>query len=145
MEFFRKEGITVEQSHAPFNRYDREDDSIFKEKMRRAFTIESVIGAERIVIHADEYSVPKGEYVSEDACRYAYDYFAPFVELASKLGIGVAVGNLFKDGMGGGYRSRCTSATEEILRILELFNDPSVTCCWDFGHAAVAFKKSANM
>ncbi len=139
---FKEEGITVEQSHAPFNRYDREPAEIFKEKLSRSFIIASIIGAKRIVIHADEYSVPAGEYVSEDACRFAYDYFAPLVELASKLGIGVAVENLFEDGMGGKYRSRCTSTTEEILRILELFNDPIVTCCWDFGHAAVAFKEN---
>ena len=137
-ESFAKEGITVEQSHAPFNRYIREDEQIFKEKLRRSFIIASKLGAKRIVIHADEYVPKDGIYRSEDACRFAYEFFAPFVELAEKLGIGVAVENLFEDRKKDD-RERCTSTVDEVLKIIELFNTPSVTCCWDFGHAAVAF------
>ena len=135
-EDFKCEGIAVEQSHAPCNRYNREPDDIFKEKLRRAFITAAEIGAKRIVIHADEY-VCNGTYDSETACRFAYEYFAPLVELAQKLGIGVAVENLFEDGPK--ERNRCTSRVEEVLRIIELFNTPTVTCCWDFGHAAVSF------
>ena len=137
-EDFKSKGIIVEQSHAPFNRYNREDDVVFKEKLRRAFLIASEIGAKRIVVHADEYVCNDGKYDSEIACRFAYEYFYPFVELASKLGIGIAVENLFED-RPGQSRSRCTSTVEEILRIIELFHSPEVTCCWDFGHAAVSF------
>lgn len=137
-EDFARAGITVEQSHAPFNRYNREPDEIFKEKLRRSFLTAAEIGARRIVIHADEYVCNNGNYDSEAACRFAYEFFAPFVELAQKHGMGVAVENLFEDGPGEG-RGRCTSTVEEIVRILELFNTPEVTCCWDFGHAAVSF------
>lgn len=132
------EGIIVEQSHAPFNRYNREPESQFKEKLRRSFLTAAELGAKNIVIHADEYVCEKGTYDSEAACRFAYDYFAPFVELAQKNGIGVAVENLFEDGIHC-KRDRCTSTTDEILRIIELFNTPEVSCCWDFGHAAVSF------
>lgn len=137
-EGLHKEGITVIQSHAPFNRYRREPEDVFREKLRRAFHTAAILGARHIVIHADEYVCPPGEYDSEAACRYAYEFFAPFVELAQNLGIGVAVENLFEDRPGQG-RSRCTSTVEEIRRILELFHTPTVGCCWDFGHAATAF------
>lgn len=137
-EELKRGGITVEQSHAPFNRYSREPDDVFKEKLRRSFLTAAELGAKRIVIHADEYVCEKENYDSETACRFTYEFFAPFVELAQKCGIGVAVENLFEDEPGKG-RNRCTSTVEEILRILELFNTPDVTCCWDFGHAAVAF------
>ncbi len=137
----KKENIRVEQSHAPFNRYNREPDDVFKEKLRRSFIAAAELGAKNIVIHADEYVCEDGGYDSEKACRFAYEYFAPFVELAEKIGIGVAVENLFED-RGGQTRSRCTSTVSEILRIIELFNTKTVTCCWDFGHAAVSFKEN---
>ncbi len=136
-EDLARENIKVEQSHAPFNRYAHEPDDVFKEKLRRSVITAAEIGAKRIVIHADEYDYSKG-YDSEKACRFAYEYFSPTIELAEKLGIGVAVENLFED-MPQKGRTRCTSTVEEILRILELFNSPTVSCCWDFGHAAVAF------
>lgn len=136
-EYFQSENIEVEQSHAPFNRYDKLPIEVFKERLRRSIIIASIIGAKRIVIHADEYVAPDGVYNSKKACDFAYEFFAPYVEQAVKLGIGIAVENLFKDG-----RDRCTSTVEEILEIIGHFNDPNVSCCWDFGHAAVAFKEN---
>lgn len=138
-EFLKAEGLRVEQSHAPFNRYSQEPAEAFREKLRRAFRTAAILGARRIVIHADEYHAPEGEYDSEAACRFAYDFFAPFVEMAKKDGLGVAVENLFEDGLTGAGRSRCTSTVEEVLRVVELFHDEAVSVCWDFGHAAVSY------
>ncbi len=139
-EDFSKNGIVVDQTHAPFNRYAREENAIFREKLRRAFETSAILGAKRIIVHADEYVAPDGKYNSEDACKFAYDYFAPYVELAKKRQIGVAVENLFEDGRcGENRRSRCTSEVDELITIIDSFRDPAVTCCWDFGHAAVAF------
>ena len=37
---------------------------------------------------------------------------------------------------------RCCSTAEEVITIIDSFRDPNVTCCWDFGHAAVAFREN---
>ena len=130
------EGITVDQSHAPFNRYSRLPTEEHKRQLRGAFKVSSILGAKNIVIHADEYFAPEGkQYSSKDACEYAYDYFAPFVEFAKKNDMGVAIENVFGD-MG---IPRYGSEVEEVIAIIDRFNDPCVGCCWDFGHAAVAF------
>lgn len=130
------EGITVDQSHAPFNRYSRLDTEEHKRRVWGAFEVSAILGVKNMVIHADEYFAPKGkQYSAKDACDYAYDYFAPYVEFAKKHGMGVAIENVFGD-MG---IPRYGSEVEDIISIIDRFNDPCVGCCWDFGHAAVAF------
>ena len=53
----------------------------------------------------------------------------------------VAIENLFEDGCGNAVdgKSRFTSRVEEVIAVIERFNDPEVCCCWDFGHAACSF------
>lgn len=139
-EFLAKNGMAVGQSHAPFNRYRKEATEVFRKKLERCLSMAAMLGAKQIVIHADDYVAPQGKaYDSEAACRFAYEFYAPFVEKAAKLGIGVAVENLFEDGLCGAERSRCTSTVEEVLRIVELFGEKAVSVCWDFGHAAAAY------
>lgn len=138
-ENLKREGINVHQTHAPFNRYTREGREIFDEKMRRSFEVSAILGADNIVVHADEYVSADGKFNASDACDFAYEYFAPFVEVAKKKNLGMAVENLFEDSFGGVGRTRYTSEVEEVIELIDRFNDKAVTCCWDFGHAAVAF------
>ena len=130
-------GLGIEQTHAPYNRYAGEDPAVFSEKLRHAFETAVLLGAKRIVIHADEYRSTKRAYRSENAVRYAYDFFAPFVEYALKNDLGVAIENVFEDG----YLDmpRCCSDVDELIELIDRYNDPGVTCCWDFGHAACAY------
>ena len=135
-------GITVHQTHCPFNRYHPEvPDEDFLPLVSRAVDASAILGAKYMVIHADEYRLAAGEeYSSEKICAAMYDRFAPFVEQAKKQNVGIAIENLFEDGcFGNGGRSRYTSTIEELLSLVERFADPDVTVCWDFGHAHVAF------
>ncbi len=137
-EDFSANKIVVNQTHAPFNRYTRMDEAVFKEYLDRFFEISSIINSKIVVIHADEY-VFTGEYSSKDACAFAYDFWAPYVEISKKLGMNVAVENLFEDRDVSLGRTRCCSELDEIFEIITRFNSPNVGCCWDFGHGQVAF------
>ena len=134
-------GITIHQTHCPFNRYHPEiPDADFLPLVSRAVDASAILGAKYMVVHADEYRLSAGEtYSSARICEAMYDRFAPFVEQAKKKNVGIAVENLFEDGFGGKPRSRYTSTVEELLSLVERFHDPAVTVCWDFGHAHVAF------
>ena len=130
-------GLKIDQTHAPYTikSYERE---WYLEFMRRAFVAAGMLGANSIVIHADVYDKGDGPYDTDEAVQAAYEFYAPFVEIAVKSGVKVAMENLFEDRPGQG-RSRFCSTLEELLAIIGRFDDPMVGACYDFGHARVAF------
>lgn len=141
-ETLDRAGIAVEQSHAPFNRYQtfasREE---FTEMFRRSFVCAQIMGAKFAVVHADEYH-PEGRWEMEEILRFTYDYLAPAADYCRAHGMVMAVENVFEDNSwrhpAVDGKSRFTSRVEEQLAIIERFNDPCVRACWDFGHACCA-------
>lgn len=136
------EGLAVHQSHMPFFRYTGGGTEKFSQAVPAAVEAASLLGSRYLVVHADEVT-PRGEhYCLSDMLQLQLEYLAPLVERAKKAGLCVAVENLFEDGFGNVVdgRSRFCSRTEEILAVIEAFDDPAVGCCWDFGHARVSYK-----
>ncbi len=131
-------GIIVEQSHAPFNRYSELPREEFDIMLWNSFKTAKILGAKYMVIHADEFP-RKYAFDSKKASDYAYEMFAPFVEYTAKHGFGVAVENLFDEGA----RNRFTADINEQIEIIDRFNDKCVTACWDFGHANVQHGENA--
>ena len=133
-------GLSVEQTHAPFNRYGSYEPALFAEYYRRAFETSRILGAKYVVVHADEYR-PAGRYDEQQILSYTCDFLAPWVDFAAKNGLVVAVENLFEDKafpeIDG--KNRYTARVEELLAVIERFHTPEVGCCWDFGHARCAF------
>ena len=137
-----KYGILIEQTHAPYNRYTRKPLDEYRADMDRFIEATHMLGAQRMVIHADDFGIGEdGLYKPERTFALLYEFWAPYVDKCKKLGIEVAIENLFEDHflVAHDQRSRFTSTVEELLSIIEKFNDPMVRCCWDFGHARVAF------
>ena len=143
-KIFDEVGLEVIQSHAPMNRYGAYPAEIFPELTRRCIHAASILGAKHIAFHADEY-ITTDRYDPKEILDFTYDYLAPSVELAKKLSVGIAVENVFDDGRGTLIDGKCrfTSRVEELLSVIERFNDPAVTCCWDFGHGKVAYEENA--
>lgn len=137
-----KYGVLIEQSHAPMNRYSRLAHEDFIVYHDRAVEAARIMGNKHIVFHADEYFMPEcGPYDPEAALKESCEVIAPHVEKCIKYDIGVGIENLFEDGYRcpHGVRSRYCSTVEELLLTIGYFNDALVGCCWDFGHARVAF------
>jgi sugar phosphate isomerase/epimerase len=122
--------------HAPyvFDRYAEDD---YKEYMRRSFVAAGMMGTKYMVIHADKYVPDANGYDFNKALTEIYDFYAPYVDYAKKHGFGVAIENLFEP-REQTFRNRFTSKIEEQIAIIEKFNDPIVTACWDTGHGKVA-------
>lgn len=135
-------GISVEQTHAPFNRYGSYDPEIFPKYYQRLFEASKIVGAKYVVVHADEYRTIN-HYNPDEIMDFTYDYLAPHVDYAVKNDMIVAIENVFEDNITQcpqiGGKSRFTSRIEELKGIIERFNTPSVACCWDFGHAKCAY------
>ena len=144
-EMLDENGLKIHQGHAPYNRYGRyESKEIFEERFRRSIEIAGILGAKYVAVHADEYITPKGiPYNGGRIRQLMYDFLAPYVEHAIKLGIGIAIENLF-EGPEDPVRHRYTSKIEELLSLIEMFGDKAVSCCWDFGHAKCAYPYGKN-
>ena len=72
--------------------------------------------------------------------RRNYEYFMPKLELAEKVGCGIAIENMADDyGSGRSAHRRplgsyCTTHVD-LCELVDSFNVPNVGICWDFGHA----------
>jgi len=141
-EILDRAGLIVEQTHAPFNRYGQHPEELFWTYYRNLFEASKIMGAKYVVVHADEYRTVD-HYDEKEAEDFAYDFLAPHVDYAKKNGMIVAIENVFEDSIRRcpqfGGKSRFASRIHELKGLIERFNDPSVRCCWDFGHAACAF------
>lgn len=135
-ECFAKYGLSVNQSHAPFNRYKSyESAEVHKKLVMDSLDAAIIMGSKYLVVHADEFDFDNMQYSPEKALSYNYEYFAPVVEKAEKNGVFIAFENVFTDM----DIPRNCSTVEELTAVIEKFNSDNVCCCWDFGHAAIAF------
>ena len=138
-EDVESEGLVINQTHAPYN-FESFGTEEYKELMRRSFEASHILGAEHIVVHADNYIPDEKGYNPEIALKTICDFYSPFVDYAKKADLKVAVENLFEVKTDG-TRSRFTSYVEEQLAVIEYFNDPVLTACWDFGHGQVSYRQ----
>lgn len=135
-------GVGVHQSHATFFRYDKTVTSTAQilPTILRTVKAAAILGARQLVIHADEYHPAPGEvWSTQKVGDVMYDYLAPVVEEGKKQGVGIAIENLFEEAGRDAPRSRYCSAVEELQYLLDRFNDPALSVCWDFGHGRCSF------
>ena len=132
-------GLTVHQTHAPFNRYRSYSPEVFLLCLERCAEVTQQLGAEFMVAHGDEFDFSAMEFTPEAALEINHKLYRPYVEQGEKNGYKVAFETVFDD---MGLR-RFTSRPEELLGLITSFHSDSAVCCWDFGHAHVAMKRKA--
>ena len=138
-----KVGLPIEQSHAPFNRYAKAPLEDYKVRLDRAFEAAIRMHNKQIVVHGDDYRIPAGgEYDAEQAMMEMYELWAPYVEKATSNGVAVAFETVFEDNRAkDAPPNRFTSRLNELTGLIDRFDNPLVTCCWDSGHARLAFTR----
>lgn len=139
IKIFDASGLTVHQTHAPFNRYGSYKDN-HRLCLDRAMEATVLLGAKYIATHGDEFDFDKLEFTPEAALEYNYNLFLPYVEQAEKSGFKMGFETVFEDGYRNGARRFC-SDPEELKKLIFAFDSKAAVCCWDFGHAHVAFPK----
>ncbi|MBE6929471.1 MAG: sugar phosphate isomerase/epimerase [Ruminococcaceae bacterium] len=135
---FRAYGLSVHQTHSPFNRYGRYGDQ-HKLCIDRCAEATEYLGAKFMVAHGDEFDYANLIFSPEAALAYNHDYYLPYVERAAKNGYKIAFETVFDDSMG----RRFTSQADELMGLITSYNSDTVVCCWDFGHANVTFRREA--
>ncbi len=137
-KIFEANGLSVHQTHAPFNRYGRYGDKHIL-CMDRCAEATEFFGAKYVAVHGDEFDFDHLTFTPEAALEYNRKYFLPYVERAQKNGYKLAFETVFEDSQSRRY----TSKADELLDLILSFENESAVCCWDFGHAHVSFRKQA--
>ena len=139
LKIFKDNGLSVHQTHAPFNRYKSYPSKDFhKLCLDRCAEATAQMGAKFMVAHGDEFDFDRWEFTPERALEYNHALYLPYVE--NNGGYKVAFETVFEDMK---TKRRYTSNAEELLSLIRSFNSPHAVCCWDSGHSHVAFKKEA--
>ena len=138
MKLFDAFGLTVHQTHVPFNRYGAYGEA-HPECVARCFEATEILGAKYAVVHGDEFDFENITFSPEAALEYNRKMYLPYVEGGKAAGYKVAFETVFEDW----DRRRYTSRADELRKLIDSFNSESAVCCWDFGHAHVSFGKDA--
>lgn len=129
-------GVEFSQSHLHF--YEvflaDEDESFEKEEIiRRCMEGSAMLGVKWAVTHAATvWNVPD---MRRRSLKNNRDYFASKLELAEKLGIGIAIENLWD--LNIAPQKRYTSTVEELVELVDCLNSERVGIAWDFEHASI--------
>ena len=134
-EFADKLGVEFKQSHAYFynqSDFSRPDRDWREELVRRSIIASGILGVEWMVMHPANMR-DEVWYDPEAALRFNVEYHLPYVELAKKHNVGIAIENMLERGK----MRRFSAHPDELIALVDEINDPSVGICWDFGHANV--------
>ncbi|CAG7597347.1 hypothetical protein PAESOLCIP111_00139 [Paenibacillus solanacearum] len=139
-----KLGIEFSQSHMPFYEpihpadpyyTDPQLRAWFETMCERAYYASSALGVQWAVVHGFTAYDGNGAARSSKASKQeTIAYYSPHLELAKRLGVGIAFENMC-DIVGPAPQRRYTASYEELIDLVQSFHDEAVGICWDFGHA----------
>lgn len=143
-------GMRYPIAHAPFYNVcepDTEKLSLFypgreiqEERVRRALIAAGIMGVDWIVFHAG--SVNHGaDCDKEESLKRNQDYFGHWLTFAKQCGVGLALENMGRFDVN---YSEYTASVDNLIELVDSFNDPRVGICWDFGHANLTDENQAE-
>jgi len=130
-------GIEFSQTHPHI--YDPNDPFVTNheweaELVRRSMICSGILGTKWAVMHP--LHIMKDGYSRSDYIKMNIDYFAPILETAKKYGYGLAFENMCQ--FGPDYVFGCNG--EDLVELVDTFNDKAVGVCWDFGHGHISVR-----
>ena len=136
-------GVTFSQAHAPFIRgCDKKCDAAFKtpgyqeyfeECTRRAYLACKILGVKYITAHPITCSHLNFERKASREANHAF--YDKYVELGIKNGVGTAFENMLPCPDVTVLPARYCQHYDELIELVDSYNDPMVGICWDTGHA----------
>ena len=117
-------GLCCNQSHAPFPTYCPE----MLDYLFRAIECTAIAGGQICVIHTDNYSG-----IEENA-----ELYQKLIPFAQECGVKIATENTFRlDHQKNEITPASSSHHDDLVKLLELINDPFFVACLDIGHAEI--------
>ncbi len=138
--FMAENGLSVGQSHMPYNRYRREDYTDFAARVLRCAECARRMGSPILVVHGDEFDFSTDTFSLDRAREFNIRLFTPLADFAAKYGMRIAFENVFVE-HNRQDTYRYGSKPEEICSLLEAFPRQLAGICWDSGHAKMSYGK----
>ena len=128
-ETAHKLGAAFNQAHAPCPCFAcAHDPALLHEYIRRAIIGCHILNIPWMVYHVIPHPTSfAGKHMG--VFEYNHEFFAPVQELAHKYGVGIALENIWPV-----YEDMPYARTEDLIALVDSFNDPLVGVCWDTGH-----------
>lgn len=140
-------GIRISQAHAPFNgdfylrgsQPTEEYTEMFREMTRRCIVASGRLGVKWVTVHPLTDTV-NTEYDNAIQLETNHRFYAEFVELAAKVGTGIAFENMIEAAVPSDrFRRRYGADVDDLIGILDSFAGAPVGVCWDFGHGRMSY------
>lgn len=127
-------GVEFSQSHAHFYNFLNpriEDPQWHNELIRRSIVVSGILQVKWMTVHAATETDTLGySHARSKAGNLAF--FPEYFELAFRHGVGVVIENMFDPKP---TQRTFTAAPDDLIDLVDSFQDSRVQICWDFGHA----------
>lgn len=133
-----KYSLECDQTHAPFDfRYGQgmNMDCVTYRRVIRSIEMSKILGASDVVVHSIE--VPDGV----DQFEYNLEFYRSFIPVCQRLGIRVAIENLFDDAKENGLYKGRFADSEELMALISALDSPCFSICIDIGHATITGRR----
>jgi len=126
--------IEISQSHLPFYNFATpgcEDLEFRAEMFDRSIEASAMLGVKWAVFHTG--NAPDAVLSVKESKRRTLEYILPYFERTTKLGVGIAIENLFIPAYLHNTHRYCSNV-EDVIDLVDTLGE-GAGVCWDFGHA----------
>ncbi|MBQ8813598.1 MAG: sugar phosphate isomerase/epimerase [Lachnospiraceae bacterium] len=135
-------GVTFSQSHLPYIKTGQRNtdpsfqkpgyEEYFWECMRRAYIASGMLGVRYATAHPISFS--EVNYEEDASLKGNHRLYDSFVELGIKHNVGTAFENMLPS-LDRRFPAKYCSHYDQLIRLVDSYNDSMVAVCWDTGHA----------
>lgn len=142
-------GVEFSQAHLPYadlflysKPCEERTVALFREMTRRGVIACGRLGVKWAVVHPFTDTI-HAEFDNEVNLATNREFYTPYVELAAKNGTGIAFENMAEFSLEKAKRRYCTTA-DELIALVDSFDNPAAGICWDFGHANSVYRDQTD-
>lgn len=138
-----KRGLTVEQTHAPFQfkNWDSEEhfESVIIPRLARSLEMSALMGAKISVVHPIHYMVYKGH--EEEIFQINMDFYRRLIPYCKEYGVKIAVENMWqRDKLRKCIVNDTCNTSAEFIRYVDTLDSEYVVACLDLGHVGLPLR-----
>lgn len=138
-----KRGLTVEQTHAPFQFKNWDDQEHFERvifpRVVRSLEMSALLGAKISVVHPLHYKTYKGN--EEEIFQLNMNFFRRLIPYCKEYGVKVGIENMFqKDALRKCIVLDTCNTSDEMIRYIDTLDSEYMVACLDLGHVGLAVR-----
>lgn len=136
-------GLTVEQTHAPFQFKNWDDAEHFEKvifpRTVRSLEMSALMGAKISVVHPLHHRTYKGN--EEEIFRMNMDFYKRLIPYCKEYGVKVGIENMWqRDALRKCIVMDTCNTSEELIRYIDTLDSEYMVACLDLGHVGLALR-----